>query len=126
MKRTINILVTLGLAQGLAYAQPVVSSVLNAASYDAVVSPGCWVAIFGNNLAPTIAGASTAARLPTTLGGVSVTVGGLPAAMLYVSPTQINVLIPSEVAIPGSFVVPVVINAPGGSASAAALLMTSA
>ena len=117
MKRTINILVTLGLAQGLAYAQPVVSSVLNAASYDAVVSPGCWVAIFGNNLAPTIAGASTAARLPTTLGGVSVTVGGLPAAMLYVSPSQINVLIPSEVAIPGNFVVPVVINAPGGSTS---------
>ena len=117
MKRTINILVTLGLAQGLAYAQPVVSSVLNAASYDAVVSPGCWVAIFGNNLAPTTAGASTAAQLPTTLGGVSVTVGGLPAAMLYVSSTQINALIPSEVAIPDNFVVPVVINAPGGSVS---------
>ncbi|MBK5292672.1 MAG: hypothetical protein JJE04_13460 [Acidobacteriia bacterium] len=117
MKRTINILVTLGLAQGLAYAQPVVSSVLNAASYDAVVSPGCWVAIFGNNLAAATAEANTAARLPTTLGGVSVTVGSLPAAMLYVSPTQINVLIPSEVAIPDNFVVPVVINAPGGSVS---------
>src|SRR6267154_1371648 len=74
MKRTINILVTLGLAQGLAYAQPAVSSVLNAASYDAVVSPGCWVAIFGNNLAPATLGADTV-PLPTTLGGVSVTVG---------------------------------------------------
>lgn len=54
MKRTINILVTLGLAQGLAHAQPAVSSVLNAASYDAVVSPGCWVA-FGSNLAAVTA-----------------------------------------------------------------------
>ena len=117
MKRTINILVTLGLAQGLAYAQPVVSSVLNAASYDAVVSPGCWVAIFGNNLAAPTVEANTAARLPTTLGGVSVTVGSLSAPMLYVSPTQINVLIPSEVPIPDNFVVPVVINAPGGSVS---------
>src|SRR5688500_5925500 len=115
MNRVIGILATLGLAQGLTYAQPVVSAVLNAASYDAVVSPGSWVAIFGNNFAAAPAGASTADRLPTTLGGVSVTVGRRPAAMFYVSPTQINVLIPSEVTIPDNFVVPVVINAPGGS-----------
>ena len=51
LKTTIRVLVTLGLAQGLAYALPMVSSVLNAASYDAVASPGCWIAIFGNNLA---------------------------------------------------------------------------
>src|SRR6185295_20089479 len=31
--------ILLGLAPGLAYAQPAVSSVLNAASYDAVVAP---------------------------------------------------------------------------------------
>ena len=117
MKTIINILLALALAQGLAYAQPVVSSVLNAASYEAVVSPGCWVAIFGNNLAAGAFDANTSARLPTTLGGVSVTVGSLPAPMLYVSPTQINVLIPSEVAIPDNFVVPLVINAPGGSVS---------
>jgi uncharacterized protein (TIGR03437 family) len=117
MSRVIGILATLGLAQGLAYAQPVVSAVLNAASYDAVVSPGSWVAIFGNNFAAAPAAASTADRLPTTLGGVSVSVGRLPAAMLYVSPTQINVLIPSELTIPDNFVVPVVLNAPGGSVS---------
>lgn len=112
-----NILVTLGLAQALAYAQPVVTTVLNAASYDAAVSPGCWVAIFGNNLAAAPAGATTAAQLPITLGGVSVTVGGLGAALLYVSPTQINALIPAEVAIPDNVVVPMVINSPGGSVS---------
>jgi uncharacterized protein (TIGR03437 family) len=116
MKRTISILVTLGLAQGLACAQPAVSSVLNAASFDAVVSPGCWVAIFGNNLAAAPLDVRRG-PLPTALGGVSVTVGGLSAALLFVSPEQINALIPSEVAIPPNFVVPVVINAPGGSVS---------
>jgi uncharacterized protein (TIGR03437 family) len=44
-------------------------------------------------------------------------VGSLPAPVLYASPTQVNVLIPSEVTIPDNFVVPVVINAPGGSVS---------
>jgi len=116
MKRTINVLVALGLAQGLAWAQPAVSAILNAASYDAVVSPGCWVAIFGNNLASAPLSAASV-PLPTTLGGVSVTVAGLPAVLLYVSPQQINVLIPPEVIIPASTVVPVVVNSPGGSAS---------
>src|SRR5947209_4556684 len=67
------------LASGLACvapAQPVVSAVLNAASYEALVSPGCLVTIFGSNLAPAPATAS-AVPLPSTLGGVSISVAGL-------------------------------------------------
>ena len=37
-------------------------------------------------------------RLPTQLGGVSVSVGGKPGHVYYVSPTQINVLAPDYLA----------------------------
>src|SRR5205085_4429884 len=53
--------------------------------------------------------------LPTTLGGVSVSVAGLSAPLLYVSPSQINALIAFETAIPANTVVPVVVTAPTGS-----------
>src|SRR5438045_43072 len=97
-----------------ASAQPVVSAVLNAASYSALVSPGCLVTIFGSNLADAPATAS-GVPLPNTLGGVTVSVAGLAAPLLYVSPSQINALIPFETAIPANTVVPVVVTAPGGS-----------
>ena len=95
-------------------AQPVVSAVLNAASYSALVSPGCVVAIFGSSLADAPV---TAPRLPlsTELGSVTVSVAGLPAPLFYVSPSQINALIPVETAIPANTVVPLVVTAPGGS-----------
>ena len=48
-------------------------------------------------------------ELPVTLGGVSVTFNGAPAALLYVSSTQINVLIPASVA-PGKVQVVVQVN----------------
>jgi uncharacterized protein (TIGR03437 family) len=99
-----------------ASAQPVVSSILNAASYDAVVSPGCLVGIFGTNLAAAPLSANVG-QSPTTLGGVSVTVAGFPAPLLYVSPGQINLLIPFEVQIPESAVVPVVVTSAGGKTS---------
>ena len=59
-----------------AAAQPMVSAVLNGGSYSAALSPGCWVAIFGSNLA-TPAASATGVPLPPMLGGVSVSVGGL-------------------------------------------------
>ena len=49
----------------LAAAQPVVSAVLNGASYSAAVAPGCWVAIFGADLAVSPQNAS--GTLSTTL-----------------------------------------------------------
>lgn len=54
------------------------------------------MAIFGSKLAPQAASAQSV-PLPTTLGGVTVTVAGRAAALLFVSPGQINALIPFEV-----------------------------
>jgi len=79
-----------------ALAQPSVGAVLNGASYSASLAPGCWAVIFGTDLAASTAGA-VSVPLPTTLGDTSVTVGGIPAPLLYVSSNQINVLIPFEV-----------------------------
>ena len=112
-RRILNVLALTVALASVASAQPAVSAVLNAASYSAVVSPGCWVAIFGNNLAP----APTAATvpLPTMLGGVSVSIAGLAAPMLFVSANQVNALIPFEATIPANNVVPVIVTSSGGS-----------
>ena len=93
------------LSSAAAIGQPTISAVLNGASYSAVLSPGCWSVIFGNNLA---AAATTAPSvpLPKVLGNVSVTVDNVPAPLLYVSPAQINFLIPFEVALPARFGMP--------------------
>ncbi len=98
----------------VASAQPVVSTILNAASYDAVVSPGCLVGIFGSNLAGS------------TLDGVSVTFAGVAATLLFVSPAQINVVVPFEVQIPDSTVVPVVVTSPAGQVTYSLRLMRNA
>ena len=93
--------------QGLA--QPAVSAVLNAASYHATLAPGGWAVIYGTNLAPAEATAA-GVPLPKSLGNVSVTVGGVQAPLLYVSPTQVNALIPFEVALPSNSVLPVPVS----------------
>jgi uncharacterized protein (TIGR03437 family) len=87
------------LAAGAVYGQrPVISpgGVVNAASYVAggltgrALSPASLVSIFGSNLAATEQVAS-GFPLPTTLGGTSVTMTGVPMPILYVSPRQINI-----------------------------------
>ena len=107
------------LAAGLACiapAQPVILTALNAASSSALLSPGSWVSIYGFNFASTPQTAQSV-PLPMSLGGVSVTVGGVAASLRYVSPSQVNALIPFEVAIPSSTVVSLVVTSAGGSAS---------
>src|ERR1019366_6844043 len=118
-RRILNVLALTVALASVASAQPAVSAVLNAASYSAVVSPGCWVAIFGNRLAPAPATASTV-PLPTMLGGVSVSIAGLAAPMLFVSANQVNALIPFEATIPANNVVPVMVTSSGGSVTIAA------
>lgn len=104
----------LSLAPGIIQAQPSVSSVLNAASYDAAISPGCWTIIMGSSLASaTLKPDGTAQILPTSLGGVSVTVNGIVAELLYVSPSQINVVIPLDAVVSGNTVVPLIVTSAG-------------
>jgi uncharacterized protein (TIGR03437 family) len=95
-------------------AQPVVTTVVNRTSYSAVVSPGSWVIILGYNFASSPQRAP-AGSLPTTLGGVSVNVAGLPASLLSVSPDEIDALIPSQTAIPQNTAVPLAVTAASGS-----------
>jgi uncharacterized protein (TIGR03437 family) len=78
---------------------PSITAVTNAASFLPGIEDGSWVAIFGANLSNSTRGWQSGdfagANLPTTLDGVSVTIGGLPAALSYISPTQINVQAPA-------------------------------
>ncbi|PWU08635.1 MAG: hypothetical protein C5B51_07590 [Terriglobia bacterium] len=68
--------------------------VVNAASLSAVsVAPNSIISIMGNQLSSSAETAQNPASPPTTLGGVTVTIGGSPASLFYVSPTQINALV---------------------------------
>jgi len=59
--------------------------------FTAELAPGEFISIFGANLATTTA---TDPTLPTGLGGVQVLVNGAPTAVRYVSPGQVNAVIP--------------------------------
>jgi len=96
-------------------AQPTVQSVVNAASRGGALAPGTWAIIAGAGLAPGEASADSAA---TSLNGVSVMVGGVPAPMLHVAPDQINALIPFEAASPRlgeQVTLPIVVTTPDGA-----------
>lgn len=58
----------------------------------AALAPGTLVQIGGSGLASAAATASV--PLPTTLGGTQVVIGGVPAPLLFVSPTQLTAEIP--------------------------------
>src|SRR5689334_20144125 len=90
---------------GALYAQPSVINVLNGASFSAAVSPGCRVSIFGMDLAAAPRNAP-AGSLPTSLGGTSVSVAGVPAPLSYVAAEQVNAVIAFETPIPANTVVP--------------------
>ncbi len=80
----------------LLHAQPTIVAILNAASNQPVISRDCWVSIYGTRLAAAEAYA-TAVPLPATLGDTSVFVEDIPIQLSYVSPNQINALMPSYV-----------------------------
>lgn len=71
------------------------AGVVNAASLAPSIAPGSVISIFGSNLAPASA-TVTAYPAPTSLNGVTVTVNGQNAPLLYVDPSQINAQVPFE------------------------------
>ncbi|MEK7830211.1 MAG: hypothetical protein AAB401_03950, partial [Acidobacteriota bacterium] len=81
-------------------AQQQVTSV-SAASYGAEMAPGEIVAAFGSRLATQTVIAADAdpntpgIQLPTELGGTTVEVNGRRAGLFFVSPTQVNYLMPA-------------------------------
>ncbi len=97
-----------------------ITSVVNGASFAPGFAAAQWVTISGNNLysgAPKSFGFVNGVY-PTSSDGLSVTIGGKPAFLNYVSPTQLNVISPD---LSGSGPVEVVVTnneAPGESFSA--------
>jgi uncharacterized protein (TIGR03437 family) len=72
-----------------------ISAVTNAASFQNAVAPGALATVWGSQLAPAIQ-QSGSLPLPLAMQGVSATVNGLPAPLLYVSPGQMNIQIPYQ------------------------------
>jgi uncharacterized protein (TIGR03437 family) len=87
----------IGLATGPA---PTIQTIADSWGYASGIAPGLWISIFGTNLGgpPQTWNLDGVQQLPTTLGGVSVTFNSVPATMLYVSPNQINALVPASIA----------------------------
>lgn len=81
---------------------PTVTSILNGADFlGGAVSPGEIVAIFGTNIGPSSAlglKLTSTGTVATTLGTTTVTFNGVPAPLIFVSATQINAIVPYEVA----------------------------
>jgi uncharacterized protein (TIGR03437 family) len=93
---------------------PAIASVVNAAGFQPGLVANSWVTIQGTNLAPQTDDWSHSiinGVLPTSLDGVSVTMGGKPAYVYYISPGQLNVLAPNIPAGP----VTVTVTTPSGT-----------
>ena len=86
---------------------PVVSTIVNGASFQAGISPGSIVSIFGNYIGPGIPAGGYASSSPDNpdqvyysafIGNSKVTFNGYLAPLLYASAGQINAVVPYEVA----------------------------
>jgi len=77
---------------------PLVLGVANGASFQHVYSPGMILSVFGSELAPAIASASSV-PLPVSTSGVAATVNNVAAPLYYVSPGQVNIQIPYQTAV---------------------------
>src|SRR5580658_9912056 len=104
---------------------PAISAVINAAGGQSTITSGSLATIYGTGLATTTQGLQASdisgTSLPTTLANVTVLIDGKNAAILYVSPGQINVQVPADAAT-GS--VAVQVKGPNGTATGTATLAT--
>ena len=121
------ILAALAIAKA-AFAQPVPVVTVNAASFTTDVAPGAIAAAFGTNLATTSQQAGSL-PLPTELGGTSVRLLDSNskehvAALFFVSPGQVNYLLPQDIAI-GPVAVSI-INSTGAASSGEVVVLSSA
>lgn len=102
-----SVLVDLGLGFT---STPAITSIVNAATLQPPIAPGAIVSIYGSHLAPNRGALQydDTASYPTTLGGTlgdgtpagntTITFSGIAAPLLYVSQTQINAIVPYELA----------------------------
>ena len=108
-------------------AQSTSLTVVNAASYGGTIAPDSLASIFGANLAQTTASATLDAngQLPTELASTRVEINGVLAPLFYVSPGQINLVIPGGLA-PGTATVLIRSTASGFTRSGSVLVRAAA
>jgi uncharacterized protein (TIGR03437 family) len=87
----------IGITVTVTRTEPVVSAVVNGASFLPGVQAGSWASVLGTGLASNsrIWNPQTEiinGKLPTSLDGVSVTINGKAAVVYYISQSQLNVL----------------------------------
>jgi uncharacterized protein (TIGR03437 family) len=86
---------------------PTISGAVSASAFGgfSTAAPGSWVEIYGSNLAPSTRPWATSDfngnKAPTSLDGVSVSIGGQAAFVDYISPTQVNAQLPSNISTTG-------------------------
>jgi uncharacterized protein (TIGR03118 family) len=75
-------------------------AVVNGADFSLNLAPNTWATIAGGSLAPKTRPWNSAdfvdGGLPAKLDGVGVTVNGKPGFASYISPTQVNFLVPAD------------------------------
>jgi uncharacterized protein (TIGR03437 family) len=115
------------LTPGASAPQGVITAVVNAATLQGTMAGSTYVAIGGTNLSTTSPGRTWAPadfnansngtlNIPTSLDGTTVTVGGVPAYVEYVSPGQVNIITPATPATGNG--VPVVVSVNGQPSAA--------
>ena len=95
----VTVAVTLVLSATVPSPAPVITGVVNGASFQSnqSVAPNAYVTVQGTNLSSitnTWNSSIVGGQLPTSLNGVTVSFSGAPGYISYISPTQINVLAP--------------------------------
>jgi len=80
-----------------AHAQTSASAVVSAANFQSTIAPNSLATVFGQGLAKSVTTAQldSSGQLPTAIDGSSVSVLGTLARLVYVSPTQINFVVPA-------------------------------
>jgi uncharacterized protein (TIGR03437 family) len=109
-----------------ALAKPAVGAIVAVSSTIKTAVPGCIMSIFGTGLSPVtsdLSGFAGITALSAALDGVTVTVGGVKAPFYMVSPGQINIQVPFEVATGPQ---PVVVTTAGGASTAFTVTVASA
>jgi uncharacterized protein (TIGR03437 family) len=90
------------------------------------IGPGNWIEIYGRNLALTTREWRTTDFVngapPTSLDGVSVSIGGAPGYASYISPGQVNALVPSNMP---AGMAKVTVTTVGGTTNSADILVNA-
>ncbi len=103
---SVNATISVSVSSGASETKPTIAGLAHGASFKEAFAPGMILSVFGSQLAPSTESAGSV-PLPLTMTGVEATVNGIAAPLYYVSPGQLNIQIPYEVAANSTAVVTV-------------------